>query len=502
MGAAYVGLCAYAANGKTIWPGITVLGQELGGLTVEEATTKLNSFINNATVELYLYNIDGAPESHNRTADYTYTLEDLGFHPDTRRIAQEAYDMNVTEPDFYTLGWRYLTGEGETEYNPVLELDEEAIAQRAAETAEALSYPTTETEYWMDEETLTVKLPTTGRSVAAEDVAAQLSTVLDDVSDFSKDAPYTVLEPKVVTARDIHDEVYLPVQNAYYDKKARAAAPGKEGLDFDIPTAQAAMEAGLPGTLARVSLIRGKPTITYSHLVSVMFRDVLGSASTHVSGSAARVSNVRLAASAINGAVINAGEVFSYNGTVGQRTAAKGYKEAPAYVQGETVNEIGGGVCQPSSTLYLACLRSNMQITERYAHRYIPAYIKAGMDATVSWGGPDYKFTNNTDYPVKIQTGYNSSTGYLTITLIGTKTDDTYVEMTNEFISTTPWKTEYRTDKTLPVGTSKVISTPYTGYRYNTYRNVYDGNGKLISSKFEAVSDYKVRNQVIARNPG
>ena len=88
-GAAYVGLCAYAANGKTIWPGITVLGQELGGLTVEEATTKLNSFINNATVELYLYDQAAAPESHDRTADYTYTLEDLGFHPDTRKIAQE-----------------------------------------------------------------------------------------------------------------------------------------------------------------------------------------------------------------------------------------------------------------------------------------------------------------------------------------------------------------------------------------------------------------------------
>lgn len=63
-------------------------------------------------------------------------------------------------------------------------------------------------------------------------------------------------------------------------------------------------------------------------------------------------------------------------------------RAAPAYVQGETVDEIGGGICQTSSTLYLACLRSNLEITERYAHRYVPAYITAGMDATVSWGGP------------------------------------------------------------------------------------------------------------------
>lgn len=85
---------------------------------------------------------------------------------------------------------------------------------------------------------------------------------------------------------------------------------------------------------------------------------------------------------------MNSGDVFSYNDVVGQRTAARGYQAAPAYVQGETVDEIGGGICQTSSTLYLACLRSNLEITERYAHRYVPAYITAGMDATVSWGGP------------------------------------------------------------------------------------------------------------------
>ena len=193
--------------------------------------------------------------------------------------------------------------------------------------------------------------------------------------------------------------------------------------------------------------------------------------------------------------------MFSYNGVVGQRTKAKGYKEAPAYVQGQTVNEVGGGVCQPSSTLYLASLRSNMQITERYAHRYVPAYIPAGMDATVSWGGPDYKFTNNTLYPVKIKTSYNSSNGYLTVTLYGTKTDDTHVEVVNEFLGTTPWKTIYRTDTSLPKGSSKVSVTPYTGYKYRTYRNLYDGNGNLIESKYEATSDYKVRDQVILRNP-
>ena len=163
------------------------------------------------------------------------------------------------------------------------------------------------------------------------------------------------------------------------------------------------------------------------------------------------------------------------------------------------MDEIGGGICQTSSTLYLACLRSNLEITERYAHRYVPAYITAGMDATVSWGGPDYKFTNNSLYPIKIVTIYENN--YLTVRILGTNVDGTSVKMTNEHLSTTPYETVYEDDPTLAPGTEKVKTTPYTGYKYRTYRNVYDANGKLISSTYEATSDYKSRNKVILRGP-
>ncbi len=113
--------------------------------------------------------------------------------------------------------------------------------------------------------------------------------------------------------------------------------------------------------MVRIPATVQKPSVTAETLKGLLFRDVLGECTTEVRGSAARRSNVRLAASAINGKVLNSGDVFSYNNTTGKRTTAKGYQAAPAYVQGETVNEIGGGVCQPSSTLYLACLRSNLQ---------------------------------------------------------------------------------------------------------------------------------------------
>ena len=208
---------------------------------------------------------------------------------------------------------------------------------------------------------------------------------------------------------------------------------------------------------------------------------------------------MKLSASTINGYVLNCGEVFSYNGTVGQRTAARGYQAAPAYVKGETVDEIGGGICQTSSTLYLACLRSNLEIVQRYAHRYAPSYITWGLDATVSWGGPDYQFANDTNYPIKIVTSYSG--GYLTVSVYGTKVDSTTVKMTTEKLSDTPYETIYEDDPTLAPGTEKVKTTPYTGHKVRSYRNLYDGNGNLISSTLEAVSDYKSRNKVILRGP-
>jgi vancomycin resistance protein YoaR len=289
------------------------------------------------------------------------------------------------------------------------------------------------------------------------------------------------------------------MKNATYDAATGSIVPEQRGADFDVSAAQAALDAAEPGETVTVPATIEYPTVTAENLKAVLFRDVLGSATTHVGGTSARISNVKLSAGTINGTVLNHGDVFSYNGTVGQRTAARGYQAAPAYVQGETVDEIGGGICQTSSTLYYACLLSNLEITERYAHRYIPAYIMAGVDATVSWGGPDYKFTNDTDYPIKIVTSYANN--YLTVKILGTKTDDITVKMTNEQLSTTPYEVIEQEDNTLAPGTQTVKTTPYTGYKYKTYRNLYDGNGNLISTTYEDTSDYKSRNKVVLVGP-
>ena len=498
----YLGLCAYADRSPAIWRGTQVLGQNIGGLTQEEAAGQIAQALPDLEIGLYLY--DSAGESvpeRGETPDGTVPLRDLPVEIDVPTLVEEA-DRVVRAGPFLTAGWRYLT-HGATQYGgeqgDIRIADGDALSALSEETANALSVPVQNTEYTLEDNTLQVTLAKDGRSVDAGALRERLEKSSSWCFDLGMDVPYGVAAGQTMTAQEIHDSVYGEMKNAGYDQATQSIIPEVVGADFNVAAAQAAMDGAEPGETVSVPAQIQEPDVTAEELQTLLFRDVLGEARTHVSGTAARRSNVNLASSAFNGTVLNTGEVFSYNETVGQRTVAKGYKPAPAYVQGETVDEIGGGVCQPSSTLYLACLRANLEITERYAHRYVPAYITKGMDATVSWGGPDYKFTNNTDYPIKIVTEYKDS--YLTVRILGTNIDGTSVKMTYEQLSSTPFQVIYEDDPTLAPGQEKVKTTPYTGYRVKTYRHIYAADGTLLSSGYEATSDYKVRNRVILRGP-
>ncbi|HLO12461.1 MAG TPA: VanW family protein [Pseudoneobacillus sp.] len=113
--------------------------------------------------------------------------------------------------------------------------------------------------------------------------------------------------------------------------------------------------------------------------------------------------NIVLAAKAINNQVVFPGKTFSFNRVVGKRTAQKGYLLAPVIVKGEMSEGIGGGICQVSSTLFNAADNSGLRIVERFSHSKSVAYVPRGRDATVSWYGPDFRFTNKYNQPILIR---------------------------------------------------------------------------------------------------
>ena len=490
--AAYLALCAYAGSLDTYYPNRHINGIDVGGLTVSEAQSALETRLPAQTIILV---------NEERQLQTTLTVAELGYTAES--FAGDAQFWMDAERDtpFLRRGWAYLATlsghwPGGAHWP---DMDEAVLTKTVARLTEVLTEPPADTSGELDGQTLRITKAHDGYAPES------LRPLLSDIASYSQSG-YTIpvtletLPAQDLTAQQLHDRLHGEMKNASYDAASGSIVPEQFGADFDVAAAQTALDGAVPGETVSVPAVIEEPEVTASDLKMLLFRDVLGEARTHVSGSAGRIGNVKLSAKLINGIVLNSGDTFSYNDSVGKRTEARGFKPAPAYVKGETVDEVGGGICQTSSTLYLACLLSNMEITERYAHRYVPAYIDWGMDATVSWGGPDYKFTNNTLYPVKIVTEY--SKGYLTIKLLGTNIDGIRVKMTNEVLSKTPWETVYQEDSTMTPGSPDVVKvTPYTGYKVKTYQTIYDKNGSVIDSHFEAASDYKVRNKVVLQAP-
>ena len=164
---------------------------------------------------------------------------------------------------------------------------------------------------------------------------------------------------------------------------------------------------------------------------------------------------------------------------------------------------MGGGICQPSSTLYLAALNSNLKIVERHQHQFAVGYVPDGLDATVYYGSLDFRFENDTDYPVKLVAKSYKSSGstYLTVTIYGTKTDDLHVKMTNKVYNWVEYETVYQVDAAVPAGTVKEGQNGYKGRNADTYRNLYDAEGNLVSSTLESTNKYKVRERILLVNP-
>ena len=500
---AYVGLCAYAGSLDTFYPNYHINGIAVGGMTVEQASQALAAELPEQVMTLHC---GGNPVKSGWPSDSLppVTLGELGYTEERcGAIARRLFDQQKS-CGFFSQGSRFLSAlfssTGETVSDE--DMDASVFQEQVTRLARELALEPQDTTYSIGENSISITKAVNGRSVKEDALAEALIHAIRTYGTQGELIAYISFahfNPWNLTAQAIHDEVAAEMKNAGYDPETKSITPERLGAEFDVDAAQKALDAAAPGETVEIPATIEYPRVTAEQLKGVLFRDVLGEARTKVGGTAARISNVKLSASSINGYVMNTGDVFSYNGVVGKRTAANGYQPAPAYVKGETVDEIGGGICQTSSTLYLACLRGNLEITERHAHRYIPAYIAAGMDATVSWGGPDYKFTNDTDYPIKIVTSYEG--GYLTVKVLGTNATGITAKMTNEKLSTTDFQVVYEDDPTLAPGTEKVKTTPYTGSKWKTYRNLYDANGKLISSTYEDTSDYKARNKVILKGP-
>ena len=304
------------------------------------------------------------------------------------------------------------------------------------------------------------------------------NAIIDTLLAGETELRYTALEgePVMPDFEVIYQALAVEPRDASYVPDTWEVEDEVVGCTFGVEQAVELWNAAMPLGEVRVPLTITYPEVTGEQLRSLLFRDLLGSQTTYFPYSVPnRVSNISLAASSLNGIVLVPGQSLSYNETLGQRTLEAGYLPAGAYADGEVVEEVGGGICQVSSTLYCAEVLANLETVSRTNHYFRVDYLPIGFDATVSWPGPDFVFRNNRDFPVKIVAYADPTERYVTIEIWGTNVDGTHVEMRNN-------------------GTYVVFDTVYTetaiGTASTTYRDLYDAEGNLIATTQERYSTY------------
>jgi len=224
--------------------------------------------------------------------------------------------------------------------------------------------------------------------------------------------------PDVAELIEIWDSVFVPPLSAEYDPETKLVSDSSEGVMFDFFGVRDILKLTESGKTVAFYLSSTYPEVTREDLESILFRDLIGECVTRIDGSSNRLGNIILASEAINGVILEPGEEFSFNRIVGRRTSERGYRSAPAFMGGLTVQAIGGGICQVSSTIYSAIKDTDIKVLERYAHGRPVAYLPRGRDATVSWGSLDFRFENNTDHPLRVDVWVDERT--LTAQVYGT----------------------------------------------------------------------------------
>ncbi len=456
----------------TIYPNVNVNGVDVGGMTMEQAAAVLGDApdrYDNAAVTVNFPTGDSV----------TVTAQDLGLQPiDGTGFAQAAYSYGRTGTMLTNL-MDYRACESGPVYLQVDSaqtntIDRSVIEAMAAPVAQEVNRKLSTTQAQVSDTQIALEKNTGARGV-------DLSTLVGQIADAFEREDYTPIEYDTTQLsqtdganasmdtetllQTLYERIHVEPVNATYDPVTGTATESVTGVSFDMDQARQLWNETAEGGSVVIPLIHQEPEVTQAQLTERLFADVLAEKSTSLSGSSyARINNITLAAKAMNGTVIQPGAEFGYNDCLGQRTTAKGYQEAGAYSNGKHSTAVGGGICQGSSTLYYCCLYANLDITLRYDHYFTVTYLPMGLDATVSWGGPDFKFRNSRNYPIKIEAWV--SNGSLTVRLLGTNEDGSYVKMTSD-----TWEDA-------------------DFYYAQTYRNVYDANGNLMSSSKEAYSRY------------
>ncbi|MBR3720745.1 MAG: VanW family protein [Clostridia bacterium] len=437
-------------NSNKIIKGVKVNNIDLSGLTKEEAYEKLDQALNNSQNNVITV----------KRGDYSQTLylDEIDGRFDIEQAVASSYSIgregSLVQNNYKTIWTLIAKNNIESE----LICNDELVDKKINEISINLPGVALDATYIIEGDKLIIKNGTEGlqiqRNQFKQNIAKGYAGLEKNV-----EIPVEHTQRKEIDIDAIHKEIYMPASDAYYTTNPRKVCKEKYGLDFAITIEQAKAIIKENKEEYEIPIKKLEPKIKLSDLDNGAFPDVLSRFTTYYgTADVGRNANIALAAKSINSAVLMPGETFSFNDLIGECSTRTGYKESTIYMNGELSTGIGGGICQVSTTLYNAVLRSNLEIVERRNHSLGVTYVPAGHDAMVSIGSSDFKFKNNRDYPVKVVAYVG--TGSITCEIQGLKQDVEYeVKLESKMIEKTDEKYKVETYKVLYLNGKEVSRT-------------------------------------------
>ncbi len=464
---------AYNVNkSDKIFPNVYVGSIDLGGMTRQEAADMLEACnwdqSNSGSLEVRL--------PLDVTTSIDYTIAGLRLTSVTALNEAEAYGR---EGNMFEVLYAYIN----SMIMPVdvaertFEVNEEYVDQLLDQVIAAFDEKAAASAYGVDrehEQFVVLK----GATEIKINKAALKERVLKALNNNEDAIMYQVGDVQLTMPdfAKVREEVYSEAVDAYYDKETDMIIDEVIGVDFDVEAAEKIWKEAEPLTYVYVPIKATYAEVTGKQLREELFRDVLGEFTTSFKGSIAnRCSNINLAVDSINDTILLPGETFSYNQTLGERTEEKGYLMAGAYDNGTVTEAIGGGICQVSSTLCTAVRLANLAYN-RANHQFRVNYMDAGLDATVDWPNRDFTFTNTREFPVRIKAFCDNDEKTVTIQIIGTDVDGSYVEIENTYFSAFTYADYYPNDKE---HCDAYLNT-WIGDIYKSVGKHYDKDGNLL----------------------
>ena len=482
-------------NNEKILKGISILGIDISDLTVEEAKTKINNAIEERFKDENNNLILKIGENETSVTANTFNAK---FDIDNAVIEADniGRNGNILTNNYSILFTKLF----KKEIKPRLYLDDSLLSDTIKDINSKMKDAIVDNSYYIEKNNLIIVKGKAGYIIKTEELKEKIYEQISNIHTNYQiiEIPVEYKEPEPINLQKIHEEIYKEPQDAYVQKNPTVVHPEVNGIDFKISVEEAEELLKEDKEEYTIPLKITKPKKTINNLGEEAFPDLLATFSTRFDGSNYnRNTNIKLAAKKVNGTVILPGEKFSFNTIVGSRTIEAGFKEGTAYVGGKVVPDVGGGVCQVSSTIYNTALLANMQIVERSNHMFTTGYVAASRDATVYYGSLDFVFKNSRKYPIKMVASANG--GVCKVSIYGIKEEKEYeVIIQSKITSYINPTTIYKEDPTLEEGKEIVEQTAITGCRSEGYK-ILKLNGKIVSQTLLSKDTYKSRNKIVRR---